>query len=413
MKILLLGAGIQGIATALDLAWNKDMKEITIADLDLGRAEYVSALCNGKYGDKTRAVRCDVSKHDELVALLRGHDLVINEVNYYFNTRVMDACLEAGVHYMDIGGLYVETVKQMRYREKFRKAGLLGVVGIGGTPGVTNVCAAWAADRLDTVDSIDIYCACDDWSSSTKALEVTYAIETIMDEFYMRPVQFIDGEYREVEPRSGGVMIAYPEPIGPMYSYYIMHSEIGTLPEVYRSKGLQRCTFRIAFPDAVKDRLEFLHRLGFSRSDTVETESLSFKPVRILKTMMELQPEDEDATINDCDIIKTVVTGKKDGSVVEYTLEMVCRPVKEWPELLGAQVYIGGAPAWAAELMRRGVIGGAGVFAPEECVPPAELFAEAAKREMYVTCTRRELLGGGDWAAVKDKGVVIQTRGAG
>ena len=244
MRVVLLGAGLQGIATALDLSWNKGMEEILIADFNKERADYVADLCNKKYGNKVKTVQCDVSDFDALVEIITGYDLVINEVNYYFNCHIMDACLKAKVNYADIGGLYVETIKQMKYNEKFREAGLLAIIGIGGTPGVTNVCARWAAERLDTIDSIDIYCGCDDWSSSKKTFEVTYAIETIMDEFYMKPIQYIDGKYVEVEPRSGGMTVQYAQPIGDMYSYFIMHSEIGTLPEVYKDKGIKNCTFQ-------------------------------------------------------------------------------------------------------------------------------------------------------------------------
>lgn len=403
MKVIVLGAGLQGIATALDLAWNPNIEEITLADLDLDRANYVAELCNEKYGERAHAVQCDVSDMDALVSVIRGHDLVINEVNYYFNCHVMEACLKAKVNYMDIGGLYVETIKQVKYKEQFEKAGLIAIIGIGGTPGVTNVCARWAADQLDRIDSIRVACGCDDWSSSTKALEVTYAIETIMDEFYMKPIQFIDGEYVEVMPRSGGEVIQYSNPVGSMYSYFIMHSEIGTLPKVYKEKGIQNCTFRIGFPDSIKEKLEFLHGLGFSRSDEVTVDGQNMKPVRVLKKMMELQPEDPNATINDCDVIKTVVFGKKDGQNIEFELEAVCRPVKEWPELLGAQVYIGGAPAWTAELLRRGEIAGAGVFAPEEIVPPEPFFQEAAKREIYIRASKKMLLGVNDWEAARRK----------
>ncbi|MDR2486847.1 MAG: saccharopine dehydrogenase NADP-binding domain-containing protein [Clostridiales Family XIII bacterium] len=403
MKIVLLGAGLQGIATALDLSWNKNIQEVVIADYDLARAEYVSKLCNGKYGEKTRAVQLDAGDHAAMVACFKGADFVINEVNYYYNTKVMDACLEAGVHYADIGGLYVETIKQVEYDERFRAAGLLAIIGIGGTPGVTNVCARWAADRLDTVEAVDVYCACDDWSSSTKTFEVTYAIETIMDEFYMKPIQFIDGEYVEVAPRSGGQVVAYPGPIGEMYSYYIMHSEMGTIPKSFRDKGIRRCTFRIGFPEGIKEKLEFLHGLGFSSKEPVDVDGAGISPLRVLKRLMDLQPDDPDATINDCDIVKTVVTGTKDGKRVEYALDMVCRTVREWPELLGAQVYIGGAPAWAVELFRRGEISERGALGPECCIPPEPFFEEAAKREMYVMSTKRELLGGGDWDAAMQK----------
>lgn len=410
MKVVVLGAGLQGIATALDLSWNKNMTEILLADFNRERAEYVADLCNQKYGKKVSTVQLDVSDFDALVRTIRGYDLVINEVNYYFNCHVMEACLAAHVNYMDLGGLYVETIKQVKYMDKFKEAGLLAIIGIGGTPGVTNVCARWAADQLDTVEEINVYCGCDDWSKSKKAFEVTYAIETIMDEFYMKPIQFLDGEYVEVEPRSGGEVVQYAKPIGDMYSYFIMHSEVGTLPETYRHKGIRQCTFRIGFPDGIKEKLEFLHGLGFSRSDYVSVDGAEVKPVRVLKKMMELQPDDPDATINDCDVIKTVVIGTKDGKRIEYDVEAVCRPVAEWPELLGAQVYIGGAPAWAAELMRKGVIQGAGAFAPEEIIPPEPFFEEAAKREIYIRVSRNILLGTDDWAGAKQKEKVDQGR---
>lgn len=203
MKVLVLGAGLQGIATALDLAWNKNMGKITVADRDIKQAEKVAELCNSKYGDRVRPVFCDVNDRPALIRLIKEHDLCINEVNYYYNCMIMEACLEAKKNYMDIGGLYVETIRQVKYDRQFKDAGLLAVIGIGGTPGVTNVCAAWAAEQLDTVESVAFFCGCDDWGRSAKAFEVTYSIETIMDEFHMKPVQYLDGKYTEVEPRSG------------------------------------------------------------------------------------------------------------------------------------------------------------------------------------------------------------------
>ena len=151
MKVILLGVGTQGIATALDLAWNKSIEKFTLADFNLKRAQDVAELCNKKYGNKADAVRCDVTDFDALVELIKGYDVVINEVNYYYNCQVMEACLKAHVNYMDIGGLYVETIKQVKYDKQFKDAGLLAIIGIGGTPGVTNVCAAWAAEKLDQV----------------------------------------------------------------------------------------------------------------------------------------------------------------------------------------------------------------------------------------------------------------------
>ena len=125
---------------------------------------------------------------------------------------------------------------------------------------------------------------------------------------------------------------------------------------------------------------------------------------------MDSQPDDPNAEINDCDVIKTEVFGEKDGKRVKIELNAICRPVKEWPELMGAQVYIGGAPAWATELLRKGVITAKGSLAPELCIPPEPFFEEAAKREIYVRATRTELLGTDDWDAAFKKELVDQGR---
>ncbi len=408
MKVIQIGAGMQGIATALDLAWNKNIEKFTLADYDLKKAQQVADLCNKKYGDRVSAVKCDVTDSDSLVQLIKGYDVVINEVNYYYNCQIMEACLKAHVNYIDIGGLYVETIKQVKYDKQFKDAGLLAIIGIGGTPGVTNVCAAWAVDQLDTVESIDFYCGCDDWGKSIRTFDVTYSIETIMDEFYMKPIQYLNGEYVEVEPRSGYVTVQYPKPIGEQGAYYLMHSETGSIPESFKAKGLKNCTYRIGFAEPVLEKLQFLHGLGFSKGEKINVDGVEFKPVRALKTLMELQPEDPNAEINDCDIIKTDVLGTKDGKKVQYTLEAICRPVKEWPELMGAQVYIGGAPAWTVEMMRKGLITAKGALAPENCIPAVAFFEEAAKREIYIQATKKMLLGTDDWEAAKKKELVDQ-----
>lgn len=410
MKVLVLGAGLQGIATALDLAWNKNMEKITLADFRLEQAKKVADLCNAKYGPKAEAVYCDVNDRVTLIELIKEHDICINLVNYYYNCAIMEACLEAKRDYIDIGGLYVETIKQVKYDQAFKAAGLLAIIGIGGTPGVTNVCAAWAAEQLDSVETIDFFCGCDDWGKSNKGFEVTYSIETIMDEFHMKPIQYIDGQYMEVEPKSGDLLVQYPKPIGEQHAHYLMHSEQGTIPESFKNKGLKNCRYRLGFSEEVEKTLEFLHGLGFSKQESIEVEGHQIRPVKMLKQLMDLQPDDPQAEVNDCDIIRTVAIGKKGEKTVQYELDMICRPVNEWPELMGAQVYIGGAPAWAAELLRKGIITAKGALAPELCIPPIPFFEEAAKREMYVRVTKKELLGTEDWDGAMKKELIDQGR---
>ena len=65
----------------------------------------------------------DVRDHEALVELLRGADACLNATVYYSNLEVMGACLEAGVHYTDLGGLFHTTRKQLELDEQFKAAG--------------------------------------------------------------------------------------------------------------------------------------------------------------------------------------------------------------------------------------------------------------------------------------------------
>ncbi|TLZ69311.1 MAG: NAD-dependent epimerase/dehydratase family protein, partial [Methanobacteriota archaeon] len=137
MRIVVLGgAGIIGRAIARDLADDREVEEIVLADLDVDGARKV-AVGLGRPG--VVAVKADVTDHGALVNLVKGAGAVINSVQYYFNVPIMRACLEAGTHYIDLGGLFHTTRKQLELHDDFKKAGLLAVLGLGSCPGIANV----------------------------------------------------------------------------------------------------------------------------------------------------------------------------------------------------------------------------------------------------------------------------------
>ena len=76
-----------------------------------------------------------------LAAALDGCDVLVNAASYRVNLDAMRACLEAGCHYLDLGGLYRVTGRQLELDDEFERAGLLALLGIGSSPGKTNVMA--------------------------------------------------------------------------------------------------------------------------------------------------------------------------------------------------------------------------------------------------------------------------------
>ena len=121
MKLVILGAGLQGNICCTDLCdaeLSPGEKEIIIADYDLKKAEDVAK----KFGLK--AVQLDVRDHDRLVEVIKGADIVLNCVQYNWNIDIMKACLEVKAHYIDLGGLFHVTKKQLELDEEFKAAGL-------------------------------------------------------------------------------------------------------------------------------------------------------------------------------------------------------------------------------------------------------------------------------------------------
>ncbi|NLF15168.1 MAG: hypothetical protein GX597_25540, partial [Anaerolineaceae bacterium] len=137
MRIAVLGgAGMMGCIAVQDLACSPGVDEVIIADLSEERGRQVA-----DYLDSPRVslARVDVRDHEALVRLLRGVDACLNATVYYTNLEIMGACLEAGTHYTDLGGLFHTTLKQLQLGDHFRDAGLSAVLGMGSAPGVPNV----------------------------------------------------------------------------------------------------------------------------------------------------------------------------------------------------------------------------------------------------------------------------------
>ena len=99
---------------------------------------------------------------DDLAARLRHSDVLVNAASYRINLEAMQACLTACCHYLDLGGLYWTTRRQLGLSHEFEQAGLLALLGIGSSPGKTNVMARHGVELLAAgaqIDSIEVCAA--------------------------------------------------------------------------------------------------------------------------------------------------------------------------------------------------------------------------------------------------------------
>ena len=196
----------------------------------------------------------DAKDHASLRRALADATVCVNCLDYRLNLDVMEGALDAGAHYVDLGGLFHVTLEQLPLDERFREAGLTAVLGMGSAPGKTNLLARAAAARLgEPPEAMEIWAATRDPAAADHPFPAPYSVRTLLDELRMEPMVVADGEVQPVEPLSGEAERDFPEPVGRTKGIYTIHSELATLPRAFPS--LRTASFRLCLSPGLLDKL--------------------------------------------------------------------------------------------------------------------------------------------------------------
>jgi saccharopine dehydrogenase-like NADP-dependent oxidoreductase len=267
-RILVLGgSGEMGSAAVADLVERTD-HEITVGDI---RPDAARTLLR-RLGAPERVIRVDVNDPVSLAAALAGTDVVLNATYMRYNVPVTDAAIAAGVHLVDLGSYYPETVAQLERHEAAVAAGCRIVPGCGVAPGLTNILARLGADQLDRVEAIRLY------SYITHPMWTSAGIViTRFDASVGTSVVFEDGNLVERPSFSGDEVIAFPEPYGEQHVHLVPHPEPVTLP---RSIDVANVIFKVGYPADETRRIEVLLELGFDRETPFDLDGVAISPRR-------------------------------------------------------------------------------------------------------------------------------------
>lgn len=351
LTVAVLGAG-GTIAPAIvhDLAVSNEVDRLLLLDLDQERADQTAAAHGA---GKASAFQVDARAPGELATKLADADVLVNTASYRINLDAMAECLKAGCDYLDLGGLYWLTKRQLELGEEFERAGLLAILGIGSSPGKTNLMAARAVEELGSTPT-ELHVAAagrDPDAANDGRLHPPYAIQTLLDELTLKPVVLRDGEPVEIEPLSDGGELDYGDPIGAAQTIYTLHSELATFG---RSFGCSAASFRLSLAPRL---LEALKELTTATPEQVADAAAHA------------------ATPSSNTVSVHLVRAQTAQDTV--TVRAVTRPHFG----LGGSVVSTAAPiAAATRLLARGSVGAKGVYPPERCLDPEEMFAELETR---------------------------------
>jgi len=416
-RVLLIGAGgVAGVAAA-KMAQNPDVfGELLIASRTKARCDAIKAdierrraAGNGKWGSafakatsdelgngkRTVITTAQIDAMDvaATTAMIKDYkpDLVMNIALPYQDLAIMDACLAAGVSYLDTANYeppddaHFEYSWQWAYRERFEKAGLTAILGCGFDPGVTQVFSAYAQkhyfDEIHTLDILDCnggdhgYPFATNFNPEINIREVSakgsYWVADPKDDKPEVVVEnrkaFDKGYWVETAPMAIKRVYNFDQ-VGEKDMYLLHHEELESLG--CNLKGIKRIRFFMTFGQSYLTHLKCLENVGMTRIDPVKFNGVEIVPIQFLKALLPdpatLGPRTKGKTNIGC-----IFEGVKDGKTVRYYVYNVCDHQECYAEV-GSQAisYTTGVPAMiGAKMFLEGKWTEKGVHTCEEFDP--------------------------------------------
>lgn len=371
-KIIIIGAGGVGAVVAKKCAMLPDVfSEILLASRTKSKCDKIASEIKNV---TIKTAQVDADNVPELVALFNDFKpkMVINVALPYQDLTIMDACLEAGVHYMDTASYEPKDVAkfeykwQWAYQEKFKKAGLMALLGCGFDPGVTSIFTAYALkhhfDEIHYLDIVD--CNAGDHG---KAFATNFNPEINIREITQKGKYWEDGKWVEIPAMSIHKPINYPN-IGERESYLLYHEELESL--VKNIPTIKRARFWMTFSQNYINHLQVLEEVGMTSIKPILYEGKEIVPLQFLKAVLP-EPSSLGENYEGQTSIGCQIQGIKDGVVKTYYVYNNCHHAECFKEV-GAQAvsYTTGVPAMiGAKMMLTGEWMKAGVFNVEEFNP--------------------------------------------
>jgi saccharopine dehydrogenase (NAD+, L-lysine forming) len=374
-KTLIIGAGGVGRVVAHKCAQVSNVfGDIMLASRTLAKCDDIAADVKKKRKVKLQTTTVNADDVDATTKLLESFkpDILINVALPYQDLPLMDACLRAGVDYVDTANYEprnsakFEYKWQWAYQKKFAKAGLTALLGSGFDPGATNVFCAYAAkhhfDEIHTLDIVDCNAG-----SNGLPFATNFNPEINIREVTAKGRFWKDGQWVETDPISVGTTFDFPD-VGPKKMYLLYHEELESLAKNFPTARQMR--FWMTFSDNYLMHLRAFENIGLTSIKPIKYQGRDVIPLEFLKALLP-DPGTLGAKTKGKTCIGDLVTGVKNGKVRHYFVWNVCDHEECFRETSAQGVsYTTGVPAMiGAKLILEGPWKRPGVWNIEQCDP--------------------------------------------
>jgi saccharopine dehydrogenase-like NADP-dependent oxidoreductase len=321
----------------------------------------------------------DATNIPSLVQLIKDTKttIVINLGTAYINMSVLEACIEAGVTYMDTA-IHEDPTKvcedppwyanyEWKRKARCKKKGINAILGVGFDPGVVNAYCALAVkhyfDKIDTIDIMDVNAG-----NHGKYFATNFDPEINFREFTGTVWTWIDRQWVSKPVHSIKQTYNFPV-VGERPIYLNGHDELHSLSRYIDANSIR---FWMGFGDHYINVFNVLKNIGMLSEAPVKTaEGLEVVPLKVLKAVLP-DPASLAPNYTGWTCIGNLVKGTKNGQPKEILIYNTCDHAACYKEVESQAIsYTAGVPPVAAALLVA-----QGVWNPKTMVNVEELDPE-------------------------------------
>ncbi|HEY0931085.1 MAG TPA: saccharopine dehydrogenase C-terminal domain-containing protein [Gemmatimonas sp.] len=375
MRVLVLGAGLQGTACAFDLLNDAKVEQVLLADI---KTPALPRFLQEVAGARLIPFALDVRDEQAVREALARCDGVLSAIPYYFNGTLARLAVESGVHFADLGGNTAIVQQQKQLDAEAKAKGVSVIPDTGLAPGMVNVIAQHGIDQFDAVESVKLFVGgLPQVPEPPLGYQIAYSIEGMVD-YYTTPSLVVrDGQPTSVDALSEPETVKFDGSVGALEAF---HTAGGLSTMVYRYAGripvMEYKTLR--YPGHV-DIMRSIRDLGLLGTEPVDVKGQQVVPrdvfVRVAGAALRKGKPDLVA-------LRVVVTGTVGGARQARAWEVVDRYDSEHG-ISAMMRTTGYTLAITGVLQCSGAIA-AGVHTPDECIPAQRYFDMLAARGIQV-----------------------------
>ena len=380
MKMLVLGAGLQGSACAFDLLQQADVEEVRIADLNIDK---LPAFLQPWAGKRLKPVRLDVRDREAALVHIGACDAVMSAAPYYFNRDLAEWSVEGKAHFSDLGGNTDIVFEQKKLHDRARTAGVSIVPDCGVAPGMVNILAQHGIEQLDTVDAVRIFVGgLPQHPEPPLNYQIVYSLEGVLDYYTTLSWIIRDGKRTQVKALTEIVPVEFPPPLGTLEAFHTAGG-LSTLGFRYEGKIPTMEYKTLRYPGHARI-MEAIRDLGLLDLEPVRVNGVDVRPRDVAVAAM--GPHLSKSAGKDLVALRVSVTGTKGGAPAHIEWNLVDR-YDETHGISSMMRCTGYSLAITGLMQVRGHISEKGVHTPDECVPGARYIAELGSRGVRLLST--------------------------